>query len=137
LPPHWRCDPERLRGFLALLPADLTHGLEFRDPSWCNEQVRELLEEAGASYCIHDMRGFACPDWATGPAVYVRFHGPTEVKYAGRYSRDQLRRWADRIEAFAESGRAVYVYFNNDDRAYAVANALELMEMLGVAAAAR
>jgi uncharacterized protein YecE (DUF72 family) len=137
LPPHWRCDAGRLREFLALLPASLTHVLEFRDPSWCNEPVRELLEEAGASYCIHDMRGFACPDWVTGPAVYVRFHGPTEVKYAGRYARAHLRRWADKIAGFAESGRAAYVYFNNDDRGYAVANALELKEMLGVAAVAR
>jgi uncharacterized protein YecE (DUF72 family) len=136
LPPHWHCNLERLREFLALLPTDLTHVFEFRDPSWCNDGVRELLEEHGASYCIHDMRGFDCAEWVTGPVAYVRFHGPTEVKYAGRYDRAHLRQWADKMQRFAESGRAVYAYFNNDDAAYAVANALELREMLGVGKAA-
>jgi uncharacterized protein YecE (DUF72 family) len=131
LPPRWHCDLERLQDFLSLLPADLTHVFEFRDPSWCNEGVKALLEEAGANYCIHDMRGFTSPDWVTGPIAYVRFHGPTEVKYAGRYERDHLRRWADKLEVFAHSGHSVYAYFNNDAEGHAVANGLELLEMLG------
>src|SRR5207244_1529086 len=61
LPPRWHCNPDRLRQFLAALPAGVEHVFEFRDPSWLNEGVRDLLAEYGAGFCIHDLRGFPCP----------------------------------------------------------------------------
>jgi uncharacterized protein YecE (DUF72 family) len=130
LPPRWRCDLERLRHFLALLPRDLSHVFEFRDPSWCNEAVRALLEETGMSFCIHDMRDFLCPLWVTGPVIYLRFHGPTARKYAGRYPIDDLQVWAERIHFLQGAGRPVYMYFNNDDRGYALVNAREMRNLL-------
>src|SRR5262249_13214940 len=48
LPPRWRCDVGRLRHFLAALPTDLRHAVEFRDPSWYAEGVREALALFGA-----------------------------------------------------------------------------------------
>lgn len=131
LPPHWKCDIERLRPFLKVLPRGLTHVFEFRDASWFNEQVRAALTDAGVSFCIHDMRDCGCPTWVTGAAVYLRFHGPTEAAYAGRYDLGHLRRWAGRIRRWQRAGHDVYVYFNNDDRGYAVMNACELRQLLG------
>ena len=130
LPPHWKCNLNRLREFIACLPLDLRHVFEFRDPSWCHQDVRALLTETGMSYCIHDMRGFYCPRWVTGPVAYLRFHGPTEKKYAGCYTRAQLAGWAEAIRAIRESGHDVFVYFNNDDAAHAVRNAQELRGLL-------
>jgi uncharacterized protein YecE (DUF72 family) len=137
LPPRWHCNVGRLREFIALLPRDLHHVFEFRDPSWYNPAVRELLAESGMSFCVHDLKGAACPEWVTGPLVYVRFHGPTAVAYAGGYTAGHLRRWAEKIERHREAGRDVFVYFNNDDRALAVANARQLQEYLGVEVAGR
>jgi uncharacterized protein YecE (DUF72 family) len=131
LPPRWHCDRARLRAFVQLLPLDIRHVFEFRDPTWCDDRVRDLLADAGVSYCIHDMRGFPCPGWVTGPLVYVRFHGPADLKYSGRYSRSHLAHWADWIGEFRRGGRDVYAYFNNDDSGHAVANALELREFVG------
>jgi uncharacterized protein YecE (DUF72 family) len=84
-------------------------------------------------YCVHDMAGFPCAPWVTGPVAYVRFHGPTEKRYAGRYDHDHLRRWAGHIEAIRRAGHDVYVYFNNDNGGHAVTNALELKALLGLA----
>jgi uncharacterized protein YecE (DUF72 family) len=131
LPPRWGCDVGRLRQFIAALPLDLCHVFEFRDPSWYNAEVRALLTETGMSFCIHDLRGFPCPEWVTGPVVYLRFQGPTQVAYAGRYEFGHLRRWAERIRELRASGRAVYAYFNNDDRGHALTNARELQSLLG------
>jgi uncharacterized protein YecE (DUF72 family) len=131
LPPRWNCDVERLRRFVAELPFGVRHAIEFRDPSWYNDAVREVLAGAGVGFCIHDMRGSASPLWATGPLVYVRLHGPTELKYAGSYSRAALDGWAERINEFRDTGRDVYAYFNNDDRGHAVTNARTLRELLG------
>src|SRR5207244_3368459 len=84
----------------------------------------------GMGFCIHDLRGQSCPIWTTGRLVYLRFHGPTEAAYAGRYGLRQLRQWAVKIREFGASGRDVYVYFNNDANAYAVANAREMRNLL-------
>jgi uncharacterized protein YecE (DUF72 family) len=130
LPPHWHCNLDRLRQFLAALPSDLRHVMEFRDPSWHTDAVRDLLDEHGVGFCIHEMRGSESPLWATGPLAYLRFHGPTERKYAGCYPASQLRRWAKRIEHLRGAGRDVYAYFNNDGGGYAITNALQLKELL-------
>jgi uncharacterized protein YecE (DUF72 family) len=136
LPPQWRCDFDRLRAFIACLPMDLQHVVEFRDLSWCIDQVRDVLTETGISLCIHDSHGIDWPAWVTGPIVYVRFHGPRVSEVPGRYSRSHLRRWAERVRAFQEEGRDIYAYFNNDRDGHAVTNARELLGMLGLQPAA-
>lgn len=64
--------------------------------------------------------------------VYVRFHGLTD--YAHDYNRKQLEPWAEFLRAQYESGHGGYVFFNNDARARAPANASVLIELLGEAA---
>ena len=55
-------------------------------------------------------------------------HGAGSL-YAGSYSRATLRREADRIRGWLPEGRSVYVYFNNDASAKAVASTLSLKEL--------
>jgi uncharacterized protein YecE (DUF72 family) len=129
LPPRWHCDPERLSRFVDDLPADLMHVLEFRDPSWCNDEIREILERRGIGWCIHDMAGFDCFPWVTGRIAFFRFHGPR--KYAGRYDRGFLAERAAMIRDIQAGGRDVYAYFNNDEGGNAVFNALELRDLVG------
>src|SRR5919107_1279235 len=74
------------------------------------------------------------PWWlrATAPFVYVRLHGPhPHWLYAGSYSDDDLRWWADRVREWEAAGRDVYLYFNNDGEGHAVRNALTLRHLLG------
>jgi uncharacterized protein YecE (DUF72 family) len=130
LPPNWRCDLDRIRRFIAELPRDLQHVLEFRDPSWHIEEVQSLLRESGIAFCIHDLRGCASPCWITAQHVYLRFHGPARAAYGGRYDHTHLATWAEKIVQLQASGRDVYAYFNNDENAYAVANACELRDLI-------
>ena len=68
---------------------------------------------------------------ATAGFVYVRLHGPSrEHLYAGSYSDDDLRWWADRVREWSAQGRDVYAYFNNDGFGHAVRNARTLRELL-------
>jgi uncharacterized protein YecE (DUF72 family) len=62
--------------------------------------------------------------------VYVRLHGPGR-KYQGDYSRAALQSWADRIDRWQATLKAVYVYFDNDQAGFAVKNAVELKSMTG------
>jgi uncharacterized protein YecE (DUF72 family) len=63
----------------------------------------------------------------TAPFVYIRMHGPdTGFLYAGSYSDNDLRWWADRIREWQYMGKDVFVYFNNDGHGNAVRNAQTL-----------
>ncbi|WP_291522242.1 DUF72 domain-containing protein, partial [Acidithiobacillus sp.] len=62
--------------------------------------------------------------------AYIRLHGPSLAAYAGCYTTEALRTWAARIRTW--DLRAVYVYFDNDQAAYATHNAVELMKILGL-----
>jgi uncharacterized protein YecE (DUF72 family) len=129
LPPRWRANPERLEAFAALLPPELIHAFEFRDPRWFVEPIRDILEQHGLAFCIFDMPGLACPTWVTGDVVYLRFHG-SETVYGGRYGREALRPWADRIQAWLHEGRTLYAYFNNDAFGFAVEDARALKQLI-------
>ena len=132
LPPRWPFDRERLESFISILPKDLTHVFEFREPSWMEEQVLGLLDEHGISYCAHDMTGMTAPRAATGPIAYVRFHGGTG-KYRGRYADEVLLGWSDWLAEQARHGRDVWAYFNNDIGGAAIHDALTLRAMVGQA----
>lgn len=129
LPPHWHYDRERLQAFLALLPAELTHVFEFRDPSWMADDALALLDAHGASFCAHDLRPEFHLKVAVGRVAYVRFHG-IQPGYAGSYPRALLRPWARWLCAEAARGRTAFAYFNNDVGAAAPHDAQVLRAMV-------
>ena len=129
LPPNFRINLARLDDFLSLLPKDLTHVFEFREPSWLTDDTYALLEGHGASFCVHDMPGSATPREATGKAAYVRFHG-NGGKYWGRYTDAQLAGWSDWLAEQAKAGREAWAYFNNDIDAHAIHDAQTLKAMV-------
>lgn len=131
-PPHWRCNPERLEAFLALLPGGHRYAFEFRDPSWHVAPVYELLRQHNAVFCIFELAGMHSPLELTADFAYVRLHGPGDA-YQGSYDRDALSAWAERIEPWRADLRAVYVYFDNAQAGYAAHNALELKRLLRAA----
>ena len=131
LPASMERDDARLQDFLAILPSDLAHVVEFRHASWLHEDVFRILRRYGVALCAVDSPSFNVPLVLTAPHAYVRFHGPSAM-YAGLYSEDDLRHWAHDLRSLAGSAEAVYAYFNNDERGYAVVNALELAKGLGV-----
>jgi uncharacterized protein YecE (DUF72 family) len=132
LPPRWRCDLSRLQGFLACLPADLDHVLEFRDPSWINDQVFATLEAHSVGFCTISHPTLTCPIRPTSHTAYIRMHG-AQTLYASCYSDEELLWWAAQIEDVLSKGHEVYVYFNNDAYGYAVQNAQRLRELLQTA----
>jgi uncharacterized protein YecE (DUF72 family) len=130
LPPRWQADAGRLESFLQALPEDLTKVLEFRDPSWYSEEVKGLLRRYRAVFCIHDHGAAPAPEWVTGAAVYLRFHGPGEPAYMGSYQSGFLESVAGKMRNWAAAGLAVFAYFNNDWQGHAVRNAMELKKFV-------
>lgn len=130
LPPHWHCDPTRLKDFLETLPDGHRYAFEFRDPSWFNEDVKAQLKRHDAAFCVYDLAGEQSPRVLTANHAYLRLHGPAEQKYSGRYTRPQLREWLQLGAQWLKNGaRHVFIYFDNDQAGYAALNALEMQEM--------
>ncbi len=129
LPPRFGRDLPRLTAFLELLPRDITHVFEFRNPQWFCDETYALLERYGAAFCAHDMPGQAAPRLALGKVAYVRFHG-AQAKYAGSYSAAVLRDWALWLAENVREDRTCHVYFNNDAEGHAPHDAGRLLKGL-------
>jgi uncharacterized protein YecE (DUF72 family) len=131
LPPDQPYDPARLAYFLAPVPPWLRVACEFRHPSWHCEETFALLERHGAAYCVMSGAHLPCILRATGPLVYARLHGPDRHHlYAGSYPDADLAWWAARIHEWADQGRDIHLYFNNDGDGNAVRDAARLRAMV-------
>lgn len=128
LPERFHADPARLDDFLAMLAPKRRYAFEFRHASWYEDSVYELLSKHNAALCISDHHRAPAPWIATARHVYVRGHGPTG-KYKGRYSERTLATWAAQLECWLGSKKAVYVYFDNDQKGAAPKDAARLMRM--------
>lgn len=130
LPPHWHSNAERLQSFLETLPQGYRFAFEFRDTTWFNAEVGDLLRKHHAALCVYDLAAQQSPRELTANFAYLRLHGPAEQKYSGRYTRPQLREWVNLCAEWLESrARQIYVYFDNDQSGYAALNAAEMQEM--------
>jgi uncharacterized protein YecE (DUF72 family) len=161
LPDSYPFDAARLDDFIRLLPrtstaaADLArghdhrvrrgvllepaatvryrHAFEVRHPSYFHPEFYALLRRRRCAFVIADTAGtFSYAEEVTAPFVYVRLHGSRRL-YGSAYTPDERRAWAARIRGFEGGGRDVYVYFDNDARAYAARDAMALAGLLGAA----
>jgi len=130
LPPQFQLDRPVLEAFLSTLPPH-RWVLEVRHPSWQTPDVYEALASRGVALCV-PVGGALQPDLVTtAPFTYLRMHSGRER--AGRFSDEELRTWAARVRALAQSGKEVFVYFNNDREAHAPRDAARLRELLRLA----
>ncbi|HUR64725.1 MAG TPA: DUF72 domain-containing protein [Chitinophagaceae bacterium] len=128
LPPHWKVNEERLSQFLSRLSRRYHYVFEFRNNTWYDEKVYDLLRRNNCAFCIYELAGHLSPLVVTANFVYVRLHGPGD-KYQGSYTITQLKKWAGHCKGWLKEGKDVYVYFDNDQAGYAAFNALKLREM--------
>jgi uncharacterized protein YecE (DUF72 family) len=130
LSPRWNLNFERLKNFIQILPAKFRYTFEFRNPTWFDEKVYNLLEENNIAFCIYDINGEMSPKKVTADIVYIRLHGPSEQAYHGRYDKQTLAGWVGAFRQWIDQGKEIYCYFDNDFQGLAPQNALELKEMI-------
>lgn len=132
LPPDLAFDPQRMAGFLDLLPGDgvaaaalaarhdqrvagrawlraagvgqVRHALEIRHPSFLQPEALELLRRHRVALVLADSAGqWPYTEDLTADFVYVRLHGAEQL-YASGYSDAQLDWWAARLTAWRDGG---------------------------------
>jgi uncharacterized protein YecE (DUF72 family) len=129
LPPQFEADLERLGSFFKLLSRKRRYSFEFRHPSWYQPRILRMLSDENISLCLSDHHDAPAPWKRTADFVYVRGHGPSG-RYHSHYSPMALARWAKRVKSWRGQGCDVYVYFDNDQKSAAPADAQALRKML-------
>jgi uncharacterized protein YecE (DUF72 family) len=129
LPPKWKLNVERLEKFLSALPTGFLYAFEFRNNSWYNKAIYDLLADYNCAFCIYELEGHTSPMMLTASFIYIRLHGPGG-KYQGNYTDTSLKCWADKCKKWREIGKTVYIYFDNDQLGYAALNAVRLRQLV-------
>lgn len=126
--------------------SDYPLALEVRHSSWNTPRFFEFLSENRVGFCNidqpifrHSIRPSAV---ATNPQFsYVRLHGRNYENWfredAGRderynylYSKEELGEWVERIKELGKKSDRVFIITNNHYRGQALANALQIKNML-------
>jgi uncharacterized protein YecE (DUF72 family) len=128
-------DLERLQRFLALVPADRKVALEFRNPSWFEDDVLDALRAHDAALCVAETEsedkeggGLEVPFEATASWGYLRLR-------KAAYSDADLERWLERMRG--QGWSEAYVFFKHEDDGTAPAFARRLLAVAGQAASPR
>jgi len=106
LPPNFKKDLPTLAAFLTLLPQRWRAALEFRHPSWYDEDVFTALRNHGVALCAadtddEDARVVVTADWG-----YLRLR-------RAPYGEADLATWAQRV--LAQPWREAFVFFKHED----------------------
>jgi uncharacterized protein YecE (DUF72 family) len=125
LPPQWTLNYNRIEKFIDILPDDFQFAFEFRNSSWYDEKVYNLLREHNIAICFHDISGKDSPQVITADFLYLRFHGP-QGDYHNKYSHHHLETWCKKIRSWLDKEFSVFAYFNNDAYGRAIENGKDL-----------
>jgi uncharacterized protein YecE (DUF72 family) len=125
LPPNFRKDAGRLRRLLARVPPPVRMAVEFRHPSWLDDEVYDLLRARNAALCVADTEEATTPVIPTADFGYLRLRDRA-------YTRAQLARWAA-LAARAE-WRDAFVYFKHEESGTGPRLARKLIDLLEPAA---
>lgn len=129
LPPSLHKNATRLSRFLAALPDNVRHAVEFRHTSWWDDDVADSLARHKAAFVAVSHPTLPDTIYPTTDFLYLRFHGLAQQLYVYDYSEPELESWGKRVESHL-SGRALYAFFNNDYHANAPRNAITFQQLL-------
>jgi uncharacterized protein YecE (DUF72 family) len=118
-------DADRLRALLDAWPAGVPVTFEFRDPSWIDDEVFDLLRTASAAVCATELDTDQEPPRIdlTGRILYLRLRREA-------YTTSELEAWAARIAPFLEAGHDVFAFFRHDADGRSALRALELRTLV-------
>src|SRR5262245_8188108 len=123
LPPDLKKDVPRLREFLALVPSHHRAALEFRHPSWFDDEVFGVLRDNRAALCIAEAENdLEIPFVATAEWGYLRLREPD-------YNEKELKAWVKRVRD--QKWQDAFVFFKHEDEGKAPRLASRFLELAG------
>ncbi|MGD0288352.1 MAG: DUF72 domain-containing protein [Candidatus Binataceae bacterium] len=110
LPPDLARDDALLSDFLGEVRGRVRAAFEFRNRSWFDDGVFEILRTNQAALCIAESEKFSSPIESTASHSYLRLRNET-------YDDAALKIWATRIRVLAKSTDEIYVFFKHESAA--------------------
>jgi uncharacterized protein YecE (DUF72 family) len=108
LPPNLKKDAPRLRDFLKLLPPHRRAAFEFRNQSWFDDEVFDLLRDNRTALCIAEAEDdLEIPFVSTADWGYLRLRRPD-------YGDPELSAWAKRVQQ-QQDWRDAFVFFKHEE----------------------
>jgi uncharacterized protein YecE (DUF72 family) len=108
-PKSFRADRPALEDFLGLIPGDRACAFEFRNPSWLDGEILDLLRERGSSLCIADTDESPADEIiSAAPWGYLRLR-------RSDYTDADLSQWLERI--LSQKWEKAFVFFKHEDEA--------------------
>ena len=108
LPPFLKADAPLLTDFLSSLPKAGRFSFEFRNASWFNEQIYDVLRQTNAALCLAENEKLETPNVVTADFCYYRLRKP-------EYSTEERQRYKETFRRQMEQDRDVFVYFKHED----------------------
>lgn len=122
-PPSFHYTEERLQRLLQTLDPNFKNVVEFRHPSWWNEDIFTQFKAQHIIFASQSYpKGIPEEVTATNPTIYYRFHGKP-ILYKSTYDVSTIEHFITQIPEDAEE---VFVYFNNTWGFGAITNANQL-----------
>ena len=123
LPPNFKRNDERLKGFLEALPKEAPWSIEFRNETWNVPEVEDLLREHEVAWVSWDTDEAAGQRRDTGRFLYAR------MRREG-YTDDQLESWKGWFDQATAGGKDAFVFFKHEDEGSPWVDADRLLKML-------
>jgi uncharacterized protein YecE (DUF72 family) len=123
LPPNFKKDLGLLKEFLALLPPT-TAAFEFRNVSWLDDEVFDVLRARNLALCIADSETRETPIVTTADYAYLRLRDEG-------YGDAEIVQWTETAKKLAVTAKDVFVYFKHEDEGKGAAFGQQMMTLLG------
>ncbi len=109
LPPNLKKDLDRLSQFLGRVPSGAPVAIEFRNISWFDDEVYDVLKRRNIALVTADTEDTTDARLAdTGETGYLRLRRES-------YSESELREWAERIDG--QNWQKAFVFFKHEGEA--------------------
>jgi uncharacterized protein YecE (DUF72 family) len=120
-PATFAADRARLEDFLRLIPGGIRCAFEFRNPTWLEAGIPEILRDGGHALCTSDMDESPAREiLPSGSWGYLRLR-------RSDYTEADLSVWLERIRA--QGWERAFVFFKHEEEARGPAEALRFLEL--------
>jgi uncharacterized protein YecE (DUF72 family) len=108
LAPTFKADPGRLANFVRLLPRNIRTVFEFRNASWFDESVYQILRDANVGLCLAENENLETPHVLTADFVYLRLRKPD-------YTESELASINYRVQQYRANGYPTFAIFKHEE----------------------